>query len=102
MIDIDYIQKLLVLLNHSKVSSFKSGGLELEFFSGPSSGVPEKIEPSSPSALIEVPIDESKIPVELRADALMNQDNILNWSAPPSANEQSMPLTGDEPLTEGG
>lgn len=44
---------------------------------------------------------EESLPPDLRADALMDQDKILNWSSPdqkPFEEEPEMPLTGEMPL----
>lgn len=42
---------------------------------------------------------EESLPIDLRADSLLDQDKILNWSSPDQAqNEQELPLTGEQPL----
>lgn len=42
---------------------------------------------------------EEAMPVDLRADTLLDQDKILNWSSPDqSPNEPELPLTGEQLL----
>ena len=44
---------------------------------------------------------EEAMPPDLRADALMDQDRILNWSSPdqkPFEEDISLPLTDEQPL----
>jgi hypothetical protein len=49
---------------------------------------------------------EAKLPPDLRGDDLMNEQKVMEWSAPPSAApsmpEPDMPLTGEVPMSEGG
>lgn len=44
---------------------------------------------------------EEAMPPDLRADALMDQDKVLNWSSPdqrPIDEEPELPLTGEQSL----
>lgn len=42
---------------------------------------------------------EEAMPPDLRADALMDQDKVLNWSSPDQIpNDIPLPLTGEEDL----
>lgn len=90
------------MLKDLGVASYKGGGIELNFSTVTplTTSEPASVSPPPSNELIEVPIDESKIPPDLRADALMDQDKVLNWSAP-GGDDHALPLTGDTPLTEG-
>lgn len=95
MIDLDYLAKLLALLESKGVSSIKTGDLALEFHMEQSKEKPQDTKDHT----IEVPIDESTLPPDLRTDAITNYDAILNWSGTPDPTDAQMPLTGDEPLS---
>lgn len=103
MIDRQYLQDLLPILKIHGVSSFKLNGLELTFHVEPSrvSYTPEM--PNDQSSM-DITIDtlkaqEEAMPVDLRADSLMDQDKILNWSSPDQTlDDLPLPLTGEEPL----
>jgi hypothetical protein len=94
---LDQLAKLLSLLKANGITSFKKDGLEL---------VLEKPEPSGPSLADHLAKDkcaEEAMPVDLRTDNINSHETLLNWSAPPSAQEavnppQSIPGTGDEAL----
>lgn len=114
MLDATYLKTVLDILSTHKVKNFKTNGLELSFhveqeglLGGQSLDSKSSIDGSTPSdpakdstQLIADTIkkQEESLPPDLRADNLMNQDNILNWSSPDQSQEQPMPLTGEQPL----
>lgn len=86
------LSKLLPILKAHGVSSFKTGdGLEVSFHV-------EQPKYDQPSQLIEDTQAEATLPPDLRTDKVNAYDSILEWSAPPSADMQELPLTGDAPL----
>lgn len=91
MIDLN---TLILILKSYGVKSYEFEGLRLEFHVEPL-----KIEEPTKDHTIEIPIDESQLPVDLRTDSVTSQDSILFWSGSPDMdpNEQ-LPLTGDAPL----
>lgn len=117
MLDAHYLKTVLEILKTHRVRHIKMNGLELEFHMEQTGGAIEStssiesigtVDPHSHSehqpdstALIAETIkkQEESLPPDLRADNLMNQDNILNWSSPDQPQEQpAMPLTGEAPL----
>lgn len=93
MTDLTYLKELFQILKSNQVTAYKEGGLEIRLLS---TKIPD-VDPSpSPAMTIDSP-QESNLPPDLRADTLMDEDKILNWSAPPSGDD-SFPLTGDLPL----
>lgn len=86
MVDIDVLSKLLPVLRSNGIASFKSQDYALTFH----------VE-HSPPQLIEDPA-ETTLPPDLRTDKINSFDSILEWSAPPSADMEELPLTGDAPL----
>lgn len=95
MVDLEYLNKLLILLNTNNVQSFKMNGLELYFGGLAGLGSSPKIDTKDHT--IEVPIDESTLPPDLRTDAINNYDAIMNWSG--SQTDGEVVGTGDEPLS---
>lgn len=103
MVDLVYLENLLKLLDKTDVSLFRDGALQLEF-----SKDGKKINHQDMGTvpidtkdhIIEAPIDESKIPIDLRTDEIMKEDNILFYSSggPPNTEDSSMPLTGEKEL----
>lgn len=103
MTDLTYIQNLLTILKTHQVKHIKMQGIELTFddvkvkmfhVEQPSDNSTEVIA----EALKE---QEKAMPPDLRADALMDQDKVLNWSSPdqkPFDEEPELPLTGEQPL----
>ncbi len=94
--DLDYLAKLTTILRAGNVASFKNGDVTITFHVEQ----PAK-EPLAPSQLIEDKASEASLPPDLRTDNINSQDSILNWSAPPSADqtdETPLPLTGEDEL----
>lgn len=108
MIDRQYLQDLLSILKLHGVASIKMQGLELAFHveRGPLASTPMSLPEQGPVPLdsLEAIADtirkqEEAMPPDLRADTLMDQDKILNWSSPDqNLDEPPLPLTGEEPL----
>lgn len=91
MIDVEWLSRLVKTLKDSGVTSFKTADVELVF------GAQSQVEPSSaPSPATEFSI-EGQLPVDLRSDAITDHDKVLNWSAPPSPQDE-MPGANDLPL----
>lgn len=115
MIDHRVIQDLIPILRQHGVKTIKTQGFELEFhveqgqtipFKGP---LPVNVslhshtehQPEDSTKLIADTIrkQEEALPPDLRADSLMDQDKILNWSSPDqNPEEPELPLTGEQPL----
>ena len=92
----EYLETLITVLRTGNVKLYKTADLELEFHVEQ----PAK-EPLAPSQLIEDKASEASLPPDLRTDNINSQDSILNWSAPPSADqtdETPLPLTGEDEL----
>lgn len=90
---IDELTKLITLLKTSNIASFDDGNTKLTFH------VEQRpIEPIAPPDLIEDTKAEESLPLDLRTDNINSYDSVMNWSAPPSADEKPLPLTGDEQL----
>lgn len=101
MIDNRYLQDLLVILTAHGVKHIKMQGLELSFGGvlGDQAIAPN-LSPDSTQIIADtLKQQEEAMPPDLRADALMDQDKILNWSSPDQMpNEPALPLTGEEAL----
>lgn len=102
MIDRHYLEALLPILKKHGVSRIKTNGLELEFHveqvEWPATNKKDESTQVIADALKK---QEESMPPDLRADALMDQDKILNWSSPDQKafeDEPVMPLTGEQPL----
>ena len=114
MIDCQYLANLIPILKLHGVKQIKMQGLELVFHveqSVNASGKigeksynwqPEDNGKDSTSILADaLRKQEEALPPDLRADSLMDQDKILNWSSPdqkPFDEEPELPLTGEAPL----
>ncbi len=90
------LEELLILLNKYACTRFKRAGLEIELSSH---NIPSPIAAPLPAetstgTIQEIPIAEEELPIDLRADELMKQDAILNWSSPDS--QEDLPLTMGE------
>lgn len=87
--------KLLPHLKTHGVVSVKCKDLEIMFrveqLEAPNTGSVEQIKEV-------ITKQEESLPPDLRADAIMDQDKVLNWSTQPGFDEQALPGTGDEPL----
>lgn len=98
------LEDLIPLLAACKVRRFKGKGIEIEFEvqAAPGHAASQKdSQASAPAANPNPQTAPSKaveFPEGLRADDLMKEGTILNWSAPPSADEPVMPLTGEAPI----
>lgn len=92
MIDLTYLESLIQTLKKHKITSYKDQGLELVFH------VEQMAVPSTVTPDLAQASNIQDFPPDLRADDSMNMDKLLNWSAPPSADEQELPLTGEEAL----
>lgn len=81
------IEQLLPLLKAHGVIHYKDSSREITL------GIqPIAQDPSRPDPLIEaLKKHEESLPVDLRADDLMNQDKIMNWSSPD--HQEALPLT---------
>lgn len=95
MTDLKHLEQLLLILRESNVSIYKDGSLSLQFHAE------QKIHPVVKSEdkdqLIDMPIDEAQLPVDLRTDNITDYDKVLMWSGSPDQ-ESDLPLTGDAPL----
>lgn len=115
MLDAHYLKTVLEILKTHNVKHIKMNGLELEFHVEQTGGAAEPAtldnggteDPHSHTEHLDstqiiadtIKKQEESLPPDLRADNLMNQDNILNWSSPDQSQEQQpMPLTGEAPL----
>lgn len=89
--DIKAILEIIPELKKHGIKSFKAGGVAIEFH----------VEPPKPLSTEdhEVPVDETQLPPDLRADDTMNYDKVLNWSGSPDPNDEGeMPLTGESEI----
>lgn len=104
MVDSTYLQNLLGILKLHNVSHIKMQGLEIEFHveHSVSHNIPrESLQETDSTQIIADTIkkQEEAMPPDLRADSLMDQDKILNWSSPDqTTGEPELPLTGETPL----
>lgn len=88
------LSTLIPFLKSHGVSRFKDQNVEVEFH------IPLNPTLSTQDHMIEVP-EPKDMPADLRADDLMNEKKILEWSAPPGPEsdiEPPMPLTGETAL----
>lgn len=86
MVDPTELANVLKILKANGVASYKDSNIDISF----------RID-SGPDQLIADPAEKT-LPPDLRTDAINSHDSLLNWSAPPSADEKPLPLTGDIPL----
>ena len=123
MIDTRTIKDLLDILKTHNVKHLKMPGLELEFHMEQVISSLGQFSENHINSLTSVESDlhahqehqpeedstqiiadtirkqEESLPVDLRADSLMDQDKILNWSSPDqNPEEPELPLTGEQPL----
>lgn len=110
MIDTRYIHDLLGILKTQGVKSFKTNGLELEFHIAEIVSSPARTNwptdpplangPDSTQIIADaLKKQEEAMPIDLRADSLMDHDKVLNWSSPDQSPDQpELPLTGEAPL----
>lgn len=111
MISERYLQDLLPILKAHGVKHVKMQGLELWFHVEQSNNLMDQEDQlNNASNLNKSSVDhladvvrkqEEALPADLRADSLMDQDKILNWSSPdqkPFEEEPELPLTGEQPL----
>ena len=83
------LPELIPFLRANGVLRFKNKDLEIEL---------KPIE--IPSQVVDMP-EPANMPAGLKATDLMDEQSILNWSAPPgpeTQHEPPMPLTGDAPI----
>ncbi len=85
------LESLLLLLSKYGCTRFKKAGLEIEL--GPQST--KSISAPLPATDTEINL-ESMLPPDLRADDLMSEDKVLNWSSPDAGVDSSLPLTADQ------
>jgi len=94
------LSELLPLLRANQVRHIKLDGLKISFHVEP---VTQTV-PLAPDTSTEIIADtlkkqEEAMPVDLRADSLMDEDKILNWSSPDQPVDQpELPLTGEGAL----
>jgi hypothetical protein len=122
VIDHRTIKELIPILKTHGVKTFKAAGFEVEFHmeqkgeickpnprwgsgtedpAGLRSHKEHQDDHSIQNLVDTIKKQEEALPVDLRADALMDQDKILNWSSPdqkPFEQDQELPLTGEMPL----
>lgn len=106
MVDSTYLQNLLGILKLHNVCHIKMQGLEIDFtvkeqlVSSSNQVVDFSINQDSVQAIADtIKKQEEAMPPDLRADTLMDQDKILNWSSPDqTTSEPELPLTGETPL----
>ena len=101
MIDVDYLDRILKTCKSNQVHSLKTGGLEIVFGAYPdkqsqASGPALDLVDSTQNIADALKKQEESLPIDLRADDLMNADKILNWSSPDA--QHDIPLTGDGEL----
>ena len=86
------------------VKSYKHQGLEIEFHAEQphQKGNPELPPPDDKSTELitdTLKQQEMSLPPDLRADVLLDQNKIMNWSSPDQDPDQKeIPLTGEQPL----
>jgi hypothetical protein len=110
MTDLRYIQDLVAILKTHQVSHIKMQGLELTFHVEHTTNVVSTGLPYTTNVVTDdstqiiadaLKKQEESMPPDLRADALMDQEKILNWSSPDQKSfdqEPELPLTGEQPL----
>lgn len=82
MIDLSYLKGLIELAKTQGLTHFKMQGLEFAIGQDPQE-LKKQIEEQ-----------ESKLPPDLRADDLMNQDKLMFWSGS-NDSQDKLPLTGE-------
>jgi hypothetical protein len=101
VIDRAYLSELLPILKANGVANIKMAGLELSFHvehKDVAIGAAPGPHPDSTDKIAEtIRKQEEALPPDLRADSLMDEDKVLNWSSP-DAGQGELPLTGDQPL----
>lgn len=80
----------LAILSKYNVTRFKKAGLEIELQPYPVTRPIPDPPPAKPQ------VTEDFLPPDLKADELMKEDTILNWSSPDSG-EPDLPLTTGNP-----
>ena len=107
MTDLQYLKDLLPLMKVNGVTHIKMAGLELSFHVeqhmavGSLGAAPVPAPDNSVEQIADtLRKQEESLPPDLRADSLMDEDKILNWSSPDQTHgdELPLPLTGDQPL----
>jgi hypothetical protein len=113
MLDRQYLEALLPILKLNGIKHIKMQGLELEFHveqkdapdtiarSADETSLVHENDKSIEHIVDAVKKQEESMPPDLRADSLMDQDKILNWSSPDHKSfeeEAALPLTGEMPL----
>lgn len=107
MIDSEYLSKVLPVLKANGVRRIETQGLKVEFYVEPydkdvsprADNLKSEINSSVDAIAETIRKQEESLPPDLRADNLMNVDNIMNWSSPDQPHDQpEMPLTGEVPL----
>ncbi len=99
--NVQTLSKLIPILRANGVANFKMAGLELSFYVGHKDVVPAEVLAPPPSDSVAniaeaVRKQEESLPPSLRADSLMDEDKILNWSSPDQqADQMAIPLTGE-------
>lgn len=90
MVEINYLKELLPILKANGVLSFTDGCFSIT--------IDQSIKTADYT--IPLPVDESKLPPDIRTDSIHDYDKIMNWSGSPE--EESLPLPGvnDELLTD--
>ena len=81
MVDIGYLKELISLLKSSNCSRIKMAGLEVEIATVPGD-----------SPILTQPSITPLVHPDFKADDLMSEDKILNWSSP-DAQADDLPLT---------
>lgn len=82
------LKKLLNILKDAGVQSYKDQTFEVSFY---------KTHLSTQSTIQDV--DESSLPVDLRAENINSDEFVRNWSSSPDDHMgEAMPATGDLPL----
>lgn len=89
MTKLENLEKTLELLRKYGCSRYKSAGVEIEL--GPQLPVLSTPHPAQ-DEIQEIKIAEEEYPPDLRADDLMREDQVLNWSSP-DAGDGELPLT---------
>lgn len=103
MVDLDYLRQLLPILKLHNVRSFgwgDNGHISFDNLGEPETIPRGNIEPKIDNLdhHIDIQVDESKLPPDLRTDAITDYDKILNWSGSPDEVEIPIPLVNDQPL----
>lgn len=87
------IKEILPFLRAQGVSKFEVTDFKVEFHAGMT---PAEAEKEATKTVEAVKTAEAALPPDLRTSEIMDQDKIMNWSAPPSPGDgPEMPLTGE-------